>query len=157
MRKSPVPESYPDIEELVPHSGEMLLLDRVLQWDGQVLQCAAAIRRDNVFVSDGEVPAMVTIEHMAQTCAAFMGLRALENNEPVRLGYLLGCRTLDLHTDVVRPGEYLTIEVELVGAMQTMASFDCRVSRSGDVIAAGVINVMYADTPAHHAEHEGPQ
>lgn len=147
-------KSFPDLEELVPHSREMLLLDHVLAWDGTVLQCQASIRPDTVFVIDGEAPALMAIEHLAQTCATFMGLRAHENNEPVRLGYLLGCRTFDVHTDVLAVGDTLVLEVQEVGALQTMASFECRAMRGDEVVATGVLNVMYADTPVHKVGYE---
>jgi len=137
----------------------MLLIDAVKSWDGRVLVCVAKIHADTIFLpgESAQVPAMLALEQMAQTCAAYMGLRARENNEPVRLGYLLGCRTLELLVDDFTVGDILTIAVEQVGALQTMASFDCRVTRGDESVATGVLNVMYADTPAHQAERGGSQ
>ncbi|MGB1016236.1 MAG: hypothetical protein ACPG4T_19020, partial [Nannocystaceae bacterium] len=141
-------DAYPSVTDLVPHRGKMLVIDAVKSWDGGVLVCEATVAGESIFVDEsGQTPAMLALEQMAQTCAAFMGLRARESNEPVCIGYLLGCRSLELLTDVLTVGDSLSITVEQVGALQTMASFDCRVTRGEQAVATGVLNVMYADTP----------
>ena len=66
--------TYPPIVELVPHRPPMLLLDRVLSYDGECVVCETVLEPESPFVDEGEVPAIVGIEYMAQTIAAGAGL-----------------------------------------------------------------------------------
>ena len=70
--------TYPPIVELVPHRPPMLLLDRVLSYDGECVVCETVLEHDSPFVEQGHVPALVGIEYMAQTIAAGAGLSARE-------------------------------------------------------------------------------
>ena len=45
-----------------------------------------------LFVEDGQVPAWVGIEYMAQAIAAWAGCRARAAGKPPQLGFLLGSR-----------------------------------------------------------------
>ena len=67
--------TWPPIVELVPHRPPMLLLDRVLAYDGECVTCETVLRPDSPFADQGHVPAVVGIEYMAQTIAAGAGLR----------------------------------------------------------------------------------
>ena len=71
-----VTTTYPPIVELVPHRPPMLLLDRVLSYDGECVVCETVLGPDSPFVEQGHVPAVVGIEYMAQTIAAGAGLSA---------------------------------------------------------------------------------
>src|SRR5437870_2301414 len=80
------------IEDLVPHSGSMLLLDAVLDATAESLRAQVTIRPDSMFCGAEGVGAWVGIEYMAQAVAAHAGHLGLENKEPVRIGFLLGSR-----------------------------------------------------------------
>lgn len=124
-------EQYP-AEDLVPHSGEMSLLDEVTAVSDESLTARLRVRDDGIFSRDGRVPAYVGIEYMAQAVAAFSGYHARQQGEPVRLGFLLGTRKFTSNIDSYRVGDELTIEVErLLQAANGMATFECRVSGSG--------------------------
>ncbi len=78
---------------LLPHAGRMILLDRVTGYDETTVEAELAVRPSNPFFEAGKgIAAHIAIEWMAQACAAFVGLEALRNNQPVRVGFLLGTR-----------------------------------------------------------------
>ena len=52
---------------------------------------------------------MAYMELMAQGIGAFAGIEALKAGEPVRLGFLLGTRKLDLFADSVPVGTELEV------------------------------------------------
>ena len=119
-------------EELVPHSGDMSLLDKVVDVDEETLKAKLHVRDDGIFSRDGRVPAYVGIEYMAQAVAAFSGYHAKQRGEEVRLGFLLGTRKFNSNIDSYQCGDELTIEVErLLQADNGMATFECRVSGAG--------------------------
>ena len=61
----------------------MLLLDRVLSYDGECVVCETVLGPDSPFAEQGHVPALVGIEYMAQTIAAGAGLSAREKGSAV--------------------------------------------------------------------------
>ena len=74
----------PDIRSLVPHSGTMVLLDRVISADENTLCAEVVIRPDSLFYADGGVGAWVGIEYMAQAIGAYAGYRARLRGEFIR-------------------------------------------------------------------------
>ncbi|WP_226643716.1 hotdog family protein [Microbulbifer variabilis] len=116
-------------EELVPHSGNMSLLDEVVSVGEEQLQAKLRVRDDGIFSRNGHVPAYVGIEYMAQTIAAFSGYHAKERGEEVRLGFLLGTRKFLSNVESYRCGEELTINVQrLLQAENGMATFECEIT-----------------------------
>lgn len=82
-----------NIEKLVSHRAPMLLLDRVIEASRLHAVAETTITRNSSFYRAGQgVPAWVGIEYMAQAVAVLGGVQALEDSDPVPMGYLLGTR-----------------------------------------------------------------
>ena len=114
------------IEELLPHSGPMLLVDRVLQSEHDYVVCALKVRSEGLFDSDNQVPALLGLEYMAQTIAAFSGLQARQKKEKPRLGFLLGTRKFITNVAQIRCGTALTISArQSIKTSDGMAAFEC--------------------------------
>ncbi len=146
------PAAYPPIVELVPHRPPMLLLDRVLSYDGQCVICETVLEPSSPFVDDGEVPAVVGIEYMAQTIAAGAGLSARDKGEAAaRMGFLLGCRSLTIAVDSFRVGDRLTIEARRTWGENEIGSFACKVERGGEVVVEGALTVYQGPLPEEMA------
>jgi predicted hotdog family 3-hydroxylacyl-ACP dehydratase len=149
----PTDDTLPPIEELVPHRPPMLLIDRVCAHGDDVTISTVAIRPDSPFVaagSDGRlgVPAVVGIEYMAQTVAAYAGLSARKEKRAPRIGFLLGCRELSLATDAFAVGEILTVEVRRVFGENDLGSFSCKVvGADGRTLASGSLTVYQGPLP----------
>ena len=89
----------PPVADVLPHRGPMVLLSRILEHSEQHTVCAVDIRIDAPFVEPaGTVPAWIGLEYMAQCVAAHAGLRARAHGEPVRTGFLIGSRRIDVRT-----------------------------------------------------------
>ncbi|MBL8909775.1 MAG: 3-hydroxylacyl-ACP dehydratase, partial [Archangium sp.] len=80
------------VTEVVPHRDGMLLIDELLNESVEEVQCAVTVRSTHLFLQPEGLPAWVGVELMAQTVAAWAGLRRLERKEQVQLGFLLGTR-----------------------------------------------------------------
>lgn len=115
-----------DVGFLMPHSGEMVLLDRVTAFDDTSLHAEVEVRAGNILLADGVLPLLVGMEIMAQGIAALSGCRSLLAGEPIRLGFLLGTRKLILFTDAVPVGTRLAVSVaESVHDDNGFGVFDC--------------------------------
>lgn len=140
--------SYPPIVELVPHRPPMLLLDRVLSYDGERVVCETVLGPDSPFAEQGEVPAVVGIEYMAQTIAAGAGLSARDKGDQAgRTGFLLGCRNLSIAVDSFQIGDRLTIEARRTWGENQIGSFACKVQRGSEVLVEGALTVYQGPLP----------
>ncbi|EOD56385.1 ApeP family dehydratase [Aeromonas molluscorum] len=121
------------IAELLPHQAPMLLLDRLLDYQGARVRCETRVGVQHALLLDeqGNLPAWVGIELMAQTIAAWAGMRGRERDEPVRIGMLLGSRQYQSQVSAFAAGQRLIIEAECLLEDGGMASFECRIL-SGD-------------------------
>ena len=134
--------TYPPIIELVPHRPPMLLLDRVLSYDGECVVCETVLGPQSPFADQGEVPAVVGIEYMAQAIAAGAGLSAREKGSTAgQMGFLLGCRSLTIAVDNFDVGDRLTIEARRTWGETALGSFACKVQRGAEVLVEGALTV----------------
>ncbi|MGZ4997167.1 MAG: ApeP family dehydratase [Methylobacter sp.] len=114
-----------EVAALVPHSGSMVLLDRIIDYDDQSLIAELVVRGDGLLGDDKAVPAWVGIEYMAQTIAAYVGVKARQANEPIRLGFLLGTRFYNSNVAAIEVGVTLTIRVEKIIQDDGLGVFEC--------------------------------
>jgi predicted hotdog family 3-hydroxylacyl-ACP dehydratase len=113
--------TYPPIVELVPHRPPMLLLDRVLAYDGECVICETVLRPDSPFAEQGHVPAVVGIEYMA--------------------------RSLTMAVDSFDVGDRLTIEARRTWGANELGNFACKVQRGEDVLVEGALTVYQGPLP----------
>ncbi|CAM3276091.1 3-hydroxylacyl-ACP dehydratase [Pseudomonas floridensis] len=118
------------LAELIPHAGDMILIDQVLAFDDEQIQTRLTVRADGIFNEpDGSLPAWVGVELMAQSVAAFAGCQARSKGEPVKLGFLLGSRKFDCDVSHFPAGSELHIHA--VRSLQDdsgMGVFECRLT-----------------------------
>lgn len=143
--------SFPEIRELVPHSGSMLLVRRVVEHSEERTVCEVDPADSRLFFdAEARVPAWVALEWMAQCAAARGGLYARAKGEAPRGGMLLGTRRLELAVASFAPGETVRVSVARVHAGAQMLSFAGEVrAAAGEVVAAARFNVYMIDHPAN--------
>ena len=136
--------ALPPIDELVPHARPMILVDRLIRWEPGHATCEVVLGPDAPMVQDGRVRALVAIEYMAQSVAAYAGMKERERGEKPSIGLLLGSRELRLEVPYFTVGDRLTVEVEHVFGDERLGSFRCRVLRGSDKVAEALLNVYQA-------------
>lgn len=138
-------EDWP-VAELLPHDGNMVLLDDVLESRPGGITVQLTVRADGLFDKEGAVPATLGIEYMAQAIAAYAGGLAKQNGEPVKLGFLLGTRKYQSSCPVIQCGTLLRISVdEVLAGDNGLSVFDCEISGEGVSITANVNVFQPAD------------
>lgn len=131
---------YTDIAGLIPHSGRMILLDRIIDFDGHTLSVELVVRDDGLFGDDKIVPAWVGIEYMAQAVAAYAGIKSKLVGEPIKLGYLLGTRSYISNVASFAVGTALTIQVKNIIQDEKLGVFACKI-RGGGIETDANLNV----------------
>lgn len=121
------------IADVVPHGGDMSLLDHMIELDAERIVCGAVIRPGGLFsLADGSFPAWAGVELMAQSVAAWAGAHALNEHRPVRLGFLLGTRHYVCNVDSFAVDSQLHIYAERAFHDENgMGSFACRIEAPG--------------------------
>lgn len=141
-------------EECVPHSGNMVLLDRLVSVGDETLTAELTVRADGLFDSDGQVPAYLGIEYMAQAIAAFAGYHALEENRDVKLGFLLGTRRYICNVSHFNVGAKLEIKAErLLNESNGLAAFSCTIYGDNVQVSAN-LNVFQPDNIEQYLQEQ---
>ncbi len=139
-----------DIRLLLPHSGPMVLLDRVTAADDESLCAEVRIRANSLFCAGGGVGAWVGLEYMAQAIGAYAGYHARLRGEPTKPGYLLGTRCYECTRPIFAVGTLLRVHVRrLFQDENGLASFACRIDDENGQAAAANLTVFQ---PANDAQ-----
>jgi predicted hotdog family 3-hydroxylacyl-ACP dehydratase len=131
----------PDVRALLPHTGQMVLLDRVASVDAETLCAEVRLGPASILAGEQGVGAWVGIEYMAQAIAAHAGWLARQSGEPVKVGMLLGTRKYAASLSCFPLDCVLKVHVQRVlMAENGLGAFDCRIDIDGG--AAGVATAV---------------
>ena len=134
--------TLPDIRTLVPHSGQMVLLDRVVSADADKLCAEVRIHAGSMLAGGQGVGAWVGIEYMAQAIAAHAGWLALERGDAVKVGFLLGSRKYEAKVSYFALDSVLRVHAHRVlQADNGLGAFECRIDIVDGEVAAATATV----------------
>lgn len=139
-----MPLDRADIERLVPHSGAMVLLDRVVDWNASGVTCSTEAHRraDNPLRRNGLLPAVAGVEIAAQAMAVH---GSLLRNRTLRHGRLAGLR--DVRMPVGRldtaPG-LIMVTAALLSANDQGCIYSFRLSAGDSELMSGRATVFFA-------------
>ena len=139
------------LAELLPHAGDMILIDQVLSFDEEQVHTRLTVKPGGLFNrADGSLPAWVGIELMAQSVAAYAGCRARKNGEAVELGFLLGTRKFECNVDGFPAGAELTIHgLRSLEDDNGMGVFECHLTGDG-IQSSARLNVFRPPLAANY-------
>ncbi len=137
-----------DIEKIIPHRGDMLLIDEVREFNTD-----SAVGIHNVH--DGEfwcaghfptnpiMPGVLQVEAMAQT-ACFMALTKMGITDGSRLGYFT---TIDKAKffHMVKPGDVLELHIELLFSKMRLYKFSGIAMVSGKKVSEATFTAIIED------------
>jgi len=121
------------IAGMIPHAGAMRLLDGVLFWDADRIECMSRTHRDphNPLRSHGQLPALCGIEYAAQAMAIHGRLAGGVASAP-RAGYLASLREV-----VCRAGRLDDLDGDLVVGVERLIGEESRVIYRFEVKVGG--------------------
>ena len=137
----------------VPHAGPMCLLDTVISWDEQHIECAAVGHSPaaHPLAQDGRLPATAAIEYAAQAMALHGRLvqeRTLADAAPTR-GFLAGLRSVRLHRRWIGPdASLLRVRVTRFAGDDVQVLYDFEVVADAPVAEGRAVVVLDATTRA---------
>ncbi|QGX40316.1 hotdog family protein [Permianibacter aggregans] len=132
------------IEDLIPHRGEMILIDALIDYTDNSVDVACTPKAGGLFIDEQQqMPGWVGIELMAQAIASFAGVSARLRGEEPKVGFLLGTRAYTAHVDHFPVGQSFTIRAtQLYLDEGGLGSFDCRIFIGEQILAEAAVNVF---------------
>ncbi|MDJ0846894.1 MAG: hypothetical protein QNK04_00795 [Myxococcota bacterium] len=138
----------PAVELLIPHRSPLLLLERVLEHDGERTVARPALPDGGwLHRGDGSYPAWLAVEFMAQCAAAHEGLRARAEGRALPRGFLTTAQGLRLRRASFAAGEQLRVEARYLrgrpglGAVSYTCVIRAEGSAPGEALAEGRLSV----------------
>ncbi|MCF6318920.1 MAG: hypothetical protein L3J83_06540 [Proteobacteria bacterium] len=134
------------IDELIPHSGKMLLLDQVVDYGEDWFTTNVTIDANSMFCENNRVAALVGIEYMAQTIAAFAGKNDKINNKEISIGLLIGTRKYSSNVASFPVGCTLEINVQQIYLEEYgLGVFKCKITGDSDILVEANLNVYHPE------------
>lgn len=121
--------SAPELPLLLPQTGAMRLLERVISDEQGVTLCAARIGVGTPLCREGRAPAWLAVELLAQAMAAQGALAGGAARE--RRGFLVGARRIELRTRGFVSGEALWVRAQHLRGETGFVVCECALG-SGD-------------------------
>jgi predicted hotdog family 3-hydroxylacyl-ACP dehydratase len=129
--------------QTLPHSGDMLLLDEVLDYGPEHVRASVRIHPGSPFCENAGVPAWVGLEYMAQTIGVYSGIERLQQGEPLKIGLLIGTRRYEAAAPFFTVGMTLQISARLLlWDENNLFVFDCAIHDGERKLASGEIKAF---------------
>lgn len=135
---------FPPVATLVPQSGPMCLLGRILAHDPTRTVASVDPARSALLAApDGSVPVFVGLEYLAQCVAAHGGLAARARGGTLRPGLFLGARRVSFGVQHFARDREFVVEVRHHRGERGLVAFDgtVREARGGPPLVQGRLNV----------------
>lgn len=140
--------AFPAISELVPHQRPMLGLDELVEYEKGRARARLVIHPDGLTVREGAVDAVMTLEYMAQTVAACLGMEAYAEGEEVRVGMVIACRQMAVHRPSLPVGSRYVVEARCVRGTESLSHFEAAVvDEAGATVATSTLTLVHGTQP----------
>lgn len=136
--------TIPPIEDLLLHRGNMLMLDKVIAFENESIIAEYSPRHDEWYAdSNGNMPAWIGLELMAQTVAAHVGLTKRNQNKPRKQGVLLGTRSYHSTVSNFMAAHTLRIHASRVYQdISGLGAFDCSIMLDDTALVTATLKVF---------------
>ena len=137
----------PPIEDVLPHRGSMLLIDRLIEFNNESTIAEYSPRSDTWYAdAEGNMPAWVGLELMAQTVAAHVGVLKLSEGKSQKNGVLVGTRRYSS----IMPNFAVDIPMQIHATIvyqdiSGLAAYDCNISCGDTILAVATLKVFEPD------------
>jgi predicted hotdog family 3-hydroxylacyl-ACP dehydratase len=141
------PPGYPDIEHLLPHRGRMLLIDEVVEIDGNKAVSRATPNARWPLSDGSQVSPLMVIELVAQTCGLSNGMewRSAEGRKAEIKGFLVGVKKATFHVRSLPLGEAILTETRNTFAFEGFREIEGTCKSGETIIGEAVLQVVRAD------------
>jgi len=109
--------------------------------------CSMVVREETPFVAGGRLATVTTLEIMAQAVAACLGYEAFLQGAGIRVGMLVGVRTMQLHMPWLSVGDRLEITVTRTRGTDEVSTFEGTTHCEGRLASEASMTLFHAQKP----------
>lgn len=137
----------PPIEDVLPHRGNMLLIDRLLEFSHESLIAEYSPKADAWYAdTEGNMPAWIGLELMAQAVAAHVGVLKLNEKKPQKNGVLVGTRRYSAAVPIFTANMPMQIHATIFYQdISGIAAYDCSIKNGDTLLAEATLKVFEPD------------
>lgn len=129
-----------NILDIIPQRPPFVFVNEVVAINGTSAIISYRVAADCPLLSNSRLSIAGVLEHVAQSCAARIGYLQSQNNQPIRIGYIGGVKSIEVLRNP-QVGELLTTEVELTEEVFDISLLSCTTRVEDEVIAQTTIKL----------------
>ncbi len=139
-------ETEYSLEDLLPHRGDMLLLDEILELAEEYALTTATVTSTFPLCRGEEVQPLIMVELAAQTAGVCNGLTRIkdEGEETSRKGWLVGVKRADFSIEAIPMGSRLIIRSENTHKFDILREVVCVVHLEDRLIGEITLQLIQA-------------
>lgn len=133
-----------EIKQLIPQREPIMMIDTFYGATETTGKSALTVKADNVFCENGELREMGVIEHIAQTSAAYNGVKNKQNNgadSKPKLGYIGEIKKCQV-ARLPKVGEQLVTEVVVTAQVMNVTLMEATTKIGEETIATCQIKLF---------------
>lgn len=135
-----------ELHTIIPHRGKMLLLDRVIDYNGtqRSIHAECDITEHCIFYDPdlGGVPAWAGFEFIAQAISALSGIRDKEKGIKPKIGFILSVPSMQILIPVFKPGSTVSVYAKECDCMDMIYTFEGEAFTEGNKAITGKMMIM---------------
>lgn len=134
-----------DIHELLPQQEPFVMIDRLTFFDEKNTSTEFTIRKDNIFVENGQLDACALAENMAQTCAARLGyVNKYILKRGIQLGFIGAIKAMKIMA-VPKVGDTLHTSLEVIEQIMDLTLVNATVKIGELTVSTAEMKIALAD------------
>ena len=134
-----------DILTLLPQQPPFVVVDKLLNCDRNTTKTSLTVRKDSIFVENGELTEAGVMENIAQTCAARMGfINRFFLSDEVKLGFIGAIKNLVIE-ELPKLGETLTTIIEITNEVFAITMVNAKVEVGEKLVASCEMKIAITD------------
>jgi predicted hotdog family 3-hydroxylacyl-ACP dehydratase len=137
----------PPVEDVLPHRGNMLFIDRLIEFNNESLIAEYSPKSDTWYAdAEGNMPAWIGLELMAQAVAAHVGVLKRSEGKPQKNGVLVGTRRYSATAPIFTANIQLQIHATIFYQdISGIAAYDCNIKNGDTLLAEATLKVFEPD------------
>lgn len=129
-----------NIENLLPHSGAIVLIDEILDVDEKSIRVKTTIKK-SPFLQNDRFYSYQLIEVMAQSLGLYRAHNDKKNT--TKIAFLIGCRKFEIYKPYLNLGDEIEINSELSFQDENgFGVYDSAILLNGNIIAKASLSVL---------------
>lgn len=136
------------ITSLIPQRHPFIMVDRITNCDKDVTYTEFVVQEDNIFLDNEELAVAGVIEHMAQSCAARMGIVNKMQNLPIYIGYIGDIKDFSI-SRLPKCNELLTTQINIIEQVFNLALASVQTKVGKEIIAEARMKIAQTDVVAN--------